>query len=127
MTLQSVYSQCSTAGDESNNLQATSTSSSDSLILAGGSDWGPVLTCIAQYSSMPNAIQKNIKSAINDYASFSPSTPNPTTLNWTMKDGAELYASYSAGEDEGEWLFVLGTPAPPTGWDAGLGINKFFI
>lgn len=119
MTLQSVYSQCSTAGDGSNNLQATSSPSSDSLVLAGGSDWGPVLTCIAQYSSMPNAIQNNIKSAINNYASSSPSAPNPTTLNWDMKDGTKLYASYSGGEDEGEWLFVLGSSAPPTGWDVG--------
>ena len=120
ITLQNTYMQCSTVGGDSNSMQVSTTTSSDALSLAGSSNWGPVLTCIAQYSDMPTTIQSNIQSAINNYASTTESAdPNPTTLSWSMKDNTKLYASYSGGEQQGEWFFVIGTSTPPTGWDVG--------
>ncbi|MBR6440016.1 MAG: hypothetical protein IKS61_01715 [Aeriscardovia sp.] len=119
-TLQNTYTQCSAVGGDSNSMQVSTTTSSDALSLAGSSNWGPVLTCLAQHSDMPNTIQTNIQSAINNYASTDESSdPNPTTLSWSMKDGTKLYASYSGGEQQGEWLFVIGTSVPPTGWNVG--------
>ena len=107
LALQNSAQQCSADVGESD-LQSNP-SGPDMLIISGQNDWGSVLACVAQHTSMPAADQAKIKSFVDAVSSDPNSGQSGGTVSWSMKDGSKIYTSYDpAASQPGAWIVDMG-------------------
>ncbi|MBO6003616.1 MAG: hypothetical protein J6P35_01405, partial [Aeriscardovia sp.] len=105
---------CSNEGGSAN-LQGSPTSQS-AFSVSGTSDWGPVLSCVAEETQMPASAQAQIKSFVNGVSANSNSDLSGGSLNWSMKDGSRIYASYAPSASQpGAWILDMGDASSSTG------------
>ena len=112
--LQNAVQQCPANGQGAD--LESNPSGPDMLIASGQTDWGPVLSCVAEETQMPASDQAQIKSFVNGVSANSNSDLSGGSLNWSMKDGSKIYASYAPSASQpGAWILDMGDASSSTG------------
>ncbi|MBO6098337.1 MAG: zinc ribbon domain-containing protein [Aeriscardovia sp.] len=104
---------CSGAGGSAT-LQS-GPSSQSAFTVSGTSAWGPILTCVAQQTSMPSSEEAEIRSFVNQAAANSESgssSASPQTVSWGLGDKSEIYATFAP------------SPGGQGGWSVGFADTR---